>query len=541
MNPFSGENDPSNVCIDCFGAEFSTGTNNFECQPTVDICPPDTFLPPNSTSPTDCQKCPPGTDFDGTTCTECRVGFFNDGVSTTRCTQCPIGSITSVDSGATECTPCPPGTFQPPAVGIIGFLPPNECQPCPQGTEALGSGNPVCRPVGGRCPPRFFENNAGGCRSCSRTERYSVEEDKCVACEEGLFSSGGTDQVCKSCEKLPPTDQEITSCRSNAITCFQGQERKGDECVRCPRNTFQTEQGPDVKCKPCPPNTFNSPIGSSEECKSCPACTERKADELFCVLADVKQCKPPLTGCEPGLVFTPDGNGEGQCGCPDLVTREVATRCNSCIPTVFGAGGETNRIDLSTGECSRCSVFEFTDGFEPCMPCPDDSIHLGDGTCGCRGNQAQDRGIINGKCTVCPPGSVGRIFGGSEDNRCVPCPPGTAPDPQVPPVPDCMGRFCPTAAPKCKPCEDGFFNPEEGGAQCKKCPDGFATFGEGATACFPAQGPNQPGISNEAETPEESPMEIIDRVPEETDPEESSVELQTPEESRTEENDPFNV
>eukprot|EP00281_Chroomonas_sp_CCMP1168_P025072 CAMPEP_0206229202 /NCGR_PEP_ID=MMETSP0047_2-20121206/9570_1 /ASSEMBLY_ACC=CAM_ASM_000192 /TAXON_ID=195065 /ORGANISM="Chroomonas mesostigmatica_cf, Strain CCMP1168" /LENGTH=525 /DNA_ID=CAMNT_0053652483 /DNA_START=57 /DNA_END=1633 /DNA_ORIENTATION=+ len=78
-----------------------------------------------------------------------------------------------------------------------------------------------------------------------------------------------------------------------------------------------------------------------------------------------------------------------------------------------------------------------------------------------------DVGGVAAACTPCPPG----FYSDKPTARCKACPPG-----QISDTPEKGG------ATKCKPCNEGFFNPIAGAPECRMCGEG-TTSGKGATQC----------------------------------------------------------
>ena len=240
-------------------------------------------------------------------CTDCTIGLFANGVNSTSCKNCPKGRSTSDDGGSAACSSC--------SAGSIKTLDPNgddalyTCTVCVPGLFSAEQNSVEC--LG--CLPGFHQpsNNSGSCLPCipgkatdqtgqvecksCRESKYAAEPEAttcekcptgrtagngsaaCAACPDGTFGDG-----CGPCplgKHRSSSDDVTDSCRSCDIGQYSDQNAQAS-CQKCNAGYYESEKGQD-ECKTCPANWFSDQGGQSK-CKECGSTATSEAGKTFC-------------------------------------------------------------------------------------------------------------------------------------------------------------------------------------------------------------------------------------------------------------------
>lgn len=314
--------------------------------------------------------------------------------------------------------------------------------------------------------------------------------------------------------------------------CGRNQQSEGGvstRCTRCPKGKVSGPDGcvcgaghetlPDGSCSPCAPGTFAGRVlgqtfnechecGPNEfsskgasQCIKCPDSMIVKKDRTGCQICpkgtqlvlnfgaiDGPRCIDPRTNCEKGdeRVVSEDGTLL-RCqpnACPagtveifkNLKIAKTTIRYRECLDCLPGSVA-----DLKKGYCIGCGHLATSEGggATKCKQCPAGLFRTESGSkCGCVFDidnfevfEGFARGIVNGRCRVCSPGTFAKIdpLGKLRPSSCLPCPRGS--------FQDTRGRD------RCKLCEPGRFSNRDGATKCQKCLKGTTSFGVGDTGC----------------------------------------------------------
>lgn len=443
-------------CNPCPEASFNDKNASLTCE----SCPFPLTSPRQATSRSDCRPCPLGQFASTGGCQVCPEGTFHLGRGLI-CELCPPGYVSK--PGSTSCKPCLSGTV---ARGTFKA----KCAPCPEGTTSNGPGATRCRPIGSTsCPNNTFENANGDCQRCRNNFRYNKETQTCEPCPPGSFSKGGLRTECKTC----PSGQRLEEGGSSTLDCRcpkEGTFSAGDKCKPCPRGTygsfltlpskfgcikcsmgtFSNKVG-STSCTPCPFGTFSDAEGA-KRCKKCPRGFVPSRVVRDDELVGSTSCMAIATGCRPGFQPKLDVFGRIRCGRVTCVAgtqkKDIGIKCLPCKAGFI----------LDGNKCKRCGIDEVSEGgmATSCTKCKNGLFRdefLGS-ECTCRGFRGTGKGIQDGVCKDCPPGS----FGDPNSEECAKCSTGTF-----------SSVFGET---NCTPCPRGTFADVEGLTACKTCPKG---------------------------------------------------------------------
>ena len=500
-----------------------------------DICPPGTWCPAGSISPTGCAagrySAQPGTT---TPCTVCPEGFFCTGNSTAftgtaESGVCPAGHFCPAGSTSGTGSPCPAGTYRN-ATGGIAL---DDCSPCPAGSFCAGIGNVV--PTGA-CSAGFYCNGSSTVADASDgTGGPCVPGEYCpegsvspVPCTAGAFCPGA--QRTSSSPDGPCAGGYY--CQSGSWTATPaGEEQRfgvgviGDVCPAghfCPSGSTR----PQV----CPNGTYNNATAqdSVDDCEACPAgmycprtgtvlATLSCPEGFYCPLGTTS----PLLLCWSGH-FCPEGASTPTACSPGLFQNETGqATCKQCPPGFACGSGTVDPVQCSAGYwcpagstsaiANPCPAGTFSDiagawQAAQCEACPPGKYCSAaamtapgpacDGGHFCIGAASQS----NPTDSDCPPGYTcassqpGQSQNGTHTGSICPrgyycpsgisspvaCPPGThRNDTGMDSVDDCTpcpaGVYCPNAAatdPALLPCLAGFFCPQGTIYPNETCPAG---------------------------------------------------------------------
>lgn len=477
--------DRDSVCESCPGDySISKKANSLECE----YCENGQAVINGKTA---CRWCSPGSGPSEYGCGPC-YGQFSDGNHT--CNTCPAGFVPNRPKRADKCVPCPPGTTKrADAIPIVV----ETCDTCTNGGNLNATGAPFCLPPDTPCPEKYFVNFQGACQTCKNGEIYVAKEKKCVLCGKNMESNGSLSTKCTRCPKGKVGS--LIGC-----ICGPGQESLGGgKCYTCPSGTYlfnsiissekpscdscrllEFSKPGSTKCSLCPPGKL--PNKDRSECEVCPKGTrispayrtaENKQDE------EGARCVDLRSNCPPGEERVVDEAGTllfcHPTSCPkdklEVLVKDdfgssskkfVKRKCVSCKPGQY--------ISKRDGYCYQCNNGTSKGGKAvKCKKCRDGFTHSErEGKCKCLStpNDYRTRGLINGKCQKCLPGTFGIIpFGRLEVSGCMPCPAGQ--------FENTRGSFV------CSICPEGWFTDKEGSRACKKCPPGTTSFGVGDSKC----------------------------------------------------------
>lgn len=419
-------------CVPCTEGTFSPPSSR-ECS----FCPPDMTAPQEAARCSPRKTCGPGETNIDDHCVPCADFMFRAG-SMTACGFCADGFRGNKRNGATRCVLCPAGT-----AGRDG-----RCRRCreAENTDVLGATD--CMPDDTECPSNFFRDARGACKQCTKAERFDRKQKLCVPCSPDEQSNGGFDTKCKKCppnSEVAPSPTVFKVGESLGVFFIDGDYNRTPRCV-CKEGFMWMPNG---RCQPCPPGFKNSrgiPVGERNGdliqqlvCYSCNAGDfARGKGNINCSSCPAQ--KVSLVG------------GQSKCKkCPSgLVARTVPERRtgDSCVNPLTNKQPPSLPTPLPRKTCEGNTV-----DYRQFLP----------NTCDCV-STIFSRQIRNGKCELCPPGTIGR-FGIS---GCKPCPAGTF--------------SAEEGSLKCSSCPPGTFS-RTGARECSRCPGGLTTFIPGSANC----------------------------------------------------------
>ena len=200
-------------------------------------CPLRFYCPTGSISPLPCKQgtyCPEGISEPFT----CQTGMYNDftnSSSITDCVKCPEGTYNNFGTGSISiCKPCAPGYYCPPGTSL-----PQPCSAnyyCPDGRKMIP------------CPAGSFYESVGAsevsyCKLCQKGYYCPGGGTTAVTCTPGSFSQKLGGIFCETCP-------EGSFCPFGAI-----------EPLICPMNTYASKGSP--ACTPCDNGQYTETVGSS--------------------------------------------------------------------------------------------------------------------------------------------------------------------------------------------------------------------------------------------------------------------------------------
>ncbi|KAG0433549.1 hypothetical protein HPB47_019805, partial [Ixodes persulcatus] len=257
--------------------------------------------------------CPAGEVVVAPFCVKCSLGtYYNNATQT--CRSCPVGFYQN-DVGQPSCKPCPTIAGKQGVTSAPGARSAGQCKErCSAGKffdESLG----LCR----SCGYGLYQHREGSfsCQSCgpgltTRTnEAVSVQEcrEECAAglqlsltgqcdpCPRGSYRTRGM----ASCHQCPPGRTtpnfgsiSIDQCSLEVCRVGHYLNSTNEQCMPCPKGSYQDEEQRDLECKACPTDTTTDGVGSTSRNQCSDPCLVngelRDCEEhAFCVFVEEKQ------------------------------------------------------------------------------------------------------------------------------------------------------------------------------------------------------------------------------------------------------------
>ena len=326
------------------------------------------------------------TSFVGnSSCTDCTIGLFANGVNSTSCKNCPKGRSTSDDGGSAACSSCSAGSFKTSDPNGDDAL--YTCTACVPGLFSAQQNSVAC--IG--CLPGFHQpNNSSGsclpcipgkatdqpgqveCKSC-RESKYAAapEATACEDCLPGFHQPSNSSGSCLPCIPGKATDQsgqvECESCRESKYAA----EPEATVCENCP--TGRTAGNGSAACAACPDGTFGDGCGpcpfgkhrssSDDVTDSCRSCDIGQYSDQN-AQASCQKCNAGYYESEKGqdecktcpANWFSDQGGQSKCKeCGSTATSEAGkTFCSECTAGKFIVTNSTT--SLITRVCDKCPV-----------------------------------------------------------------------------------------------------------------------------------------------------------------------------------------
>tara|TARA_B110001450_G_scaffold129971_1_gene122223 strand:+ start:19967 stop:28030 length:8064 start_codon:yes stop_codon:yes gene_type:complete len=451
-----------NYCEEC-KAGFVSDVNAMNCT----TC---TIKKPSNDNRTECSECQAGQEASSVApfvCNDCKVGFYSTEGS--NCTLCQIGKFQNV-TGQGECISCPNGKN---SSGDVGF---SECYTgtfisagsglqnnnevlCTAGTYSIGGVNAICKTCAtGSYSVSPFKH----CQQCGNGQY--VQNQQCQQCPQGYAGTAGicdecyygqyqdeTNSVsCKVCDGLATT---VTTGSTTCVNCTDSFEIiKDGQCANCPLGKVNS---PEELCKPCAP-------GEEVVHKKCTECQIGKfidiTEEYYCQdcpvgynsAAKSTECSLEMGGntCASGYYFDlsckkcPRGYVSSgsqqtrcvQCRAGKAQPSEGKSECIVCTIGQYSAANVNIHCELcqkgkfqhlsQQGDCNDCIGGSYADslGHDLCKTCP-----LGKTSVNMKATRESDCqdcasgkfGVANGQCEECPESTWQNETGKSDCKKCI--------------------------------------------------------------------------------------------------------------------------
>lgn len=265
--------------------------------------------------------CPAGEVVVAPFCVKCSLGtYYNNATQT--CRSCPVGFYQN-DVGQPSCKPCPTIAGKQGVTSSPGARSAGQCKERCSAGKFFDNVSGLCR----SCGYGLYQHREGAfsCQSCgpgltTRTnEAVSVQEcrEECAAglqlsltgqcdpCPRGSYRTKGM-AACQQCPpgRTTPNFGSTSIDQCSLEVCRVGHYLNGttEQCMPCPRGSYQDEEQRDLECKACPSDTTTDKTGATSRSQCSDPCIidgERRIcqEHAFCVLPEeqqdfVCQCMP---------------------------------------------------------------------------------------------------------------------------------------------------------------------------------------------------------------------------------------------------------
>lgn len=331
----------------------------------------------------------------------------------------------------------------------------------------------ICQLDNAPCPANYFANHHGSCVTCGPNQRLSRSTNKCVACEDGMFSRGGVSHVCETCPHGMQYVQRLDNClckpglvptvAGGCVKCPLGRVRgdleAGPVCERCYFGSVARNKGMET-CSVCPEGMFQPNMGEAK-CIKCPEGTVQETGSFG------RRCVSTRSNCQLGFDRILDGDlftcvRRGKC--PTGTFERVGNMGKECATCPKGM-----RYVKEEAKCIQCGAREVSYGgvSTKCQECSRGMFRYRPEGDTCRCIEA-GYGLYDGTCKKCLPGSFSVYY----KQTCTLCPKGT--------FTSITGTLS-----ACPRCPRNFFTDVEGATHCKPCPKGTVSYGVGESVCVP--------------------------------------------------------
>ncbi|KAG2496094.1 hypothetical protein HYH03_005697 [Edaphochlamys debaryana] len=346
---------------------------------------------------TECTQCPPGTYGSGS-CMKCPPATYQDEAGAEECKPCPPGFTTQPGAkNLTQCKICPAGSYVEDDSGNDTPGTAGGCKACPPRTAAPEGSRSVghCR----LCPPgRYFIAGADGeptgqCIPCPAnfSSAEGLVADTCEPCPVGTTSGEGATE-CTPCpagsyvqEGVVLPGDPYNSYGTRCVACDEGfysTEPESLECTPCPLGSSTDGPG-STACIPCADDTSGSEILGAPTCELCDplsaagafTCPAGSGRRTGCTAAD--KCE----ACPAGTIGGPSPDF-GRDACVPCPIGSIAAMANLTTCTPCDAGSSTDRIGASG--CTACKPGYFAaQAGDACSPCPPGTFASANGSASC--------------------------------------------------------------------------------------------------------------------------------------------------------------
>ncbi|XP_059141386.1 proprotein convertase subtilisin/kexin type 5-like [Physella acuta] len=448
----SGQEKVNGTCVPCQQGLYKD--NDQDLFMSCDLCPPELITPSTaSTSKQNCTlgNCSAGYYINGTGCSPCPKGQYQELRWQYNCSQCPPNRDTESiaasslshcllncsagyenKNGSDICSQCDVGHYKD-APGAT------TCKPC---APDLGANNITISPSPGAtdkkncsklvCVAGYYPSEGKTCLPCSYgTYQPTRWQDQCLHCDGGYTTytlgsihkedcqlncsvgQGLYNGTCRNCsigfynDKQDPSVRDCKQCPPSFITETEGatsvsmctivncdklgqyRDVATNTCVDCPVGTFQ-DLIRQTSCKTCPGGTttqFTGSVSQTDCKKDCPA--GQQLNEALNI------CQP----CERGFYRPKSSWTCLPCGTDLTTPNPGATSQADChVPTCVAGKFYSD----ASKSCLECPLHSYQDlaGQRDCKPCPDNTVTASTGTTSLTGCQAPCDIGSGTKCSV---------------------------------------------------------------------------------------------------------------------------------------------
>ncbi|KAK7507523.1 hypothetical protein BaRGS_00001458, partial [Batillaria attramentaria] len=373
------------VCVECAEGSFYNATTQ-QCQ----LCPigqyqdqagqteckgcssDKTTETEGSTTSNDCKSvCPVGQFYNGDSCADCSVGFFQDEPGFFYCLPCSVDKITRQTGATSESLcfdACPPGEE---------LTPDGSCKDCDIGSYKATSEN-LCEP----CEDGLATNFTGADSKDDCNVERNGTQDSCKPCDVGFYRTGVNPY--SSCTPCPGNKRTVSTGATSADQCT---------IYKCPAGQKPTSDQSD--CEDCP-RGYYQPLADQTGCNKCPGTKEDTRTTGATSLGDCEEY------CDSG--YEKHSNG-------------------SCVVCSIGYYKD-NTID-NFHNCTRCSNDQYVTPSEGAtsdsdctvLDCRPGTYIKGDVCETCPQGTYQDKSHWK-SCETCPTNTSTRLTGSTDANDC---------------------------------------------------------------------------------------------------------------------------
>eukprot|EP00960_Hanusia_phi_P012125 353365-Hanusia_phi.AAC.1 len=521
INSYSSEG--SQFRTQCSCKPGFTGNDGESCPP----CPIGTYKDKPGSSP--CKSCGEGTVsiesstsssqcicqrgyyYNGTSCSQCSIGKFQNTINQTFCYDCKSNSNNNRQGSFYEsecvckpgyqaytdqCIPCKIGQYQDPtdlyckSCGVGFYSPPAStgiencicdvgfyleetgCVFCPIGNYSDTYGSTYCKSCPKGSTTLIYQSSS--LNDCLCTEGYYNTQGSCSMCEVGSYKTNVGNFSCNLCD--PNAVNYKGSSKRLDCSCREGYNGvNGGTCTPCAENTFKFKIGIGT-CYKCPVNSFSS--AASTDISNC-SCRAGYTD--YITGDQSKTCSP----CPPNSYKAV--NGRSECiSCPENSFSPIAS--NSPLNCTCNPGYYQDAI---TRGCMECGFNHYNPypGKTFCKSCTLNSFTYSstavfDTECTCKTGYTGNELV---GCNSCPSGSYKSTVGTAPCSYCGP----HFTSPKASSTADsceCDAGFSYAFDPfnlryYCSFCVSGKYKNFTGNSDCVDCPYG-TTSKLGGTNCF---------------------------------------------------------
>ena len=434
-----------------------------ECGDYKASCPAGKYKAPNG-----CEHCTPGT-FSPTTsratsCSPCQIGRYS-GVQATSCISCPAGKF-SWDPAA-PCSDCAAGKYSSAGSGV--------CDDCGAGRYS-GKGVSTCTgcAAGKYLVNRQTDEEASACAICSSGTYSTQAVNSCTSCGAGKYISDDQNDASKH-----DNEDDCLECENGKYSSAAG----SDQCLKCEGGKYSDAGSP--ACDDCGEGQY-----SAEGSPSCASCTAGKYLSNSAVGVEASACSI----CTSGTYSTQAVNSCTSCGAGKYISDDQTDASkhdneDDCLECEKGKYSSAAGSD----QCLKCEGGKYSDAGSPACDDCGEGQYSAEGSPSCASCTAGKYlsnsavGVEASACSICTSGT----YSTQAVNSCTSCSAGKyISDHQTDASKhdnedDCFdcesGKFSLVGSQNCADCAKGTYS-DAGSEACINCGAGRYS-GKGVSAC----------------------------------------------------------